>query len=228
MEELYEVPPSALEDTCPAEDVLPKEDSLGGTWMGAITKMGKVFRDVIYNQKEVGDYSCTTHGACTAISAMTGLRLSLSFRKKCWAKQIANGANPKVGDYISNACQVVTKFFNDDPEVETALKTKVVNFNEATIINSIDQGMPLIAGVKYGPKFWKDEQDDGELNNDENLPGSGGHCITVVKYWYTDAWDFMLKYVENYDKHFKYNIITVNFTKKKGFFFPKASIIYME
>lgn len=218
---------SCLPEQTPGDNVMPVEDSLGAS-MGATVKMGKVFRDVIYNQKEVGDYSCTTHGSCTAVSAITGLRLSLSFRAKCWAKQIANGANPRVGDYISNAAKVVCAFFNDDPEVETILDSRAVSVNESSIVNSIDQGYPIIAGVQYGPKFWTDEQDDGELNNDANLPGNGGHCITIVKYWYTDAGDFMIKYIENYNGHFKYNIITVNFSKKSKFFFKDGVQIFIK
>jgi hypothetical protein len=67
---------------------------------------------ITYNQKVVSSYSCTLHGALTALSSLTGYEFTEREREKLWKDALKNGARDDWGWITSKAVDLVRKYWN--------------------------------------------------------------------------------------------------------------------
>lgn len=63
-----------------------------------------------YDQREIGIYTCTIHGAITAMSALTGIRFTEDQRNFLYSEAKKDGFIPGVGWYINKAVDLVRKW----------------------------------------------------------------------------------------------------------------------
>ncbi len=173
----------------------------------------KCFKDIIYNQKEVSNYSCTTHAACGVFSDVTGLKLSEKTRNAIWKKQLDTGADSNIWDTFQNWMKQTIKVLNTIFDEE--YKYYREKLTEESIKSIIDFWSSIMTGYQW--KLRADSQDNWiiDINDHE---GNGGHCIRIVKYFYENN-IFCIKYVDNYQGFYTFNVITYkDFMKNKDFF----------
>lgn len=109
---------------------------------------------------------------------------------------------------------MAAKHFNI--EHGTNVKEKLIKLTVDNIQNELRMGSPISTGIKYGPEYFKDEQDNGKIEGGDPF-GNKGHAITIVKLNTMD--DVIGKFAENYDGVLKFNVIEFDFTKYRKLFF---------
>lgn len=185
----------------------------------------KVFKDIIYNQKEVSAYSCTTHWFFGMVSDITGLSFTKEVRLSAWNLQKKTGAVENEWDTFQNAIKQWTKV------LQTIFWNKFYYYRakltEDNIKSIIDNEKSSIMTGNRG-WLWKDARDDGIINESVVHKEWGGHCVRIIKYFYED-WKFKIKYCDNYlqwteEINWKiqdtnHNIVTVPFDEYKKKFF---------
>ena len=76
----------------------------------------------------------------------------------------------------------------------------MVDLTPSNIIASLKSGSPIATGIKYGPGYFKNEQDDGIIQDIEGTSGNRGHCISIIKANTEDSnLGMQIKFAENYD-----------------------------
>jgi len=178
------------------------------------SKTGKVYKDILYNQKEIWNYTCTTHAACWVFSDITGLKLSKYIIEKIWTMQLKTWAVSNKGDTFINAIRQACKMFNKLFDTTTTFYKK--RLLEEHIKSIIDSWSSVMTWYKW--KLRADAEDNGVIDNNDHS-WNNWHCIRIIKYYYNAKWQFCIKYADNYDWVYDYNIITVeDFNNNKDFF----------
>jgi len=64
------------------------------------------------------------------------------------------------------------------------------------IVTALKSGSDFVFGIKYGSSFFKNEQDDGIIQDTENTSGKNWHLVCGIKANTLD--DNLFKYAEQY------------------------------
>jgi hypothetical protein len=105
----------------------------------------------------------------------------------------------------------------------TNIQMHSVALNVGNIYAALNSGSPINTGIHYGSQYFKNEQDDGTIENTSGTVGNGGHWITIVKLNTTNPNFVQIKYAENYNGVLTYNVIYLqDFVSMRSLFFNGA------
>lgn len=118
----------------------------------------------MYNQLECDAYACTYVGSITAISNLTGKELPLDELKAGFEKFRTGGKfTPGYGalgiDGADAALDTYNSYFG------THIEKVQVPLNEETMYTALNSGSPICTAIRYGKSYFKNEQDDGQIQN---------------------------------------------------------------
>lgn len=174
------------------------------------------FSNIKYNQNLVDDYSCTWQAGCWVISDVTKYAVSLTNRQSVWNKQLLTWAKEWYWDSILNWVKQAVKDFNkDNPELPFTLEYfRIENIKSDALFEVLKQSS-IITG--YRGRLRSDAEDNWIIDNPDH-DWENGHSIRLIKAW-LENWKKKIKYCENYEWVYVYNIITVpDFDNNKDFF----------
>lgn len=183
----------------------------------------KAFQNHMYNQLDVDPYSCTLVSAFTALANAKDKKAPVNIVQEAFKDYVASGKfKAGYGWSLADGAYYATKHFNE--WAGTAVKVELVPFTMQNVIASLKMGFPCVSGIKYGPAYFKNEQDDGIIQSGEWVTGNNGHAIAFVKANTVD--DQLIKFVENYDGVLKFQIIYTDFQKNRDLFFQSMVRFY--
>lgn len=193
-----------------AEDVAPEEvETESEEVAGGIPEVHKKFLDIIYNQLEVDPYACTVVATYGALSNLTGKIVPYQVMRDTLAKMAKDGKFRKgFGASLDDGTAYALADFN--AWAGTSFKRKAFAASFFSIHSALSTS-PVVHGIKYGPQYLADEQDDGEWNLPANqLAGKQGHAVYWCKTNPTDpAKPRQAKFVESYAGKLVRNVIYV-------------------
>ena len=185
----------------------------------------KAFQDIMYNQLLIDNFSCTYVGSLTAISNYVGKELPLEQMKAGFEEYEKSGLfTPWYGgkgiDGAKFACGAFNNYFG------TTISPNTVSLDSDAIFHAISSGSPINAAIQYWPEYFKNEQDDGQVENTTGTIGNKGHWITIVKINTTDPKFIQIKFVENYNGVLKYQIIFIQDFQQLRSLFMNGGVFY--
>lgn len=203
---------------------LPLDIEVAGSGNDTVEKgIFKVFQNIMYNQHQVDHYSCTLVSAFTALSNSKNVVIPLKVMLEAMDDFRKSGKFiPGVGAYLQDGAECALRHFNRHTGNNISLS--VLPFTIQNAINTLKNGFSFTTGIKYGDKYFSDEQDDGVIQMGSGVVGNKGHAISVCKVNTTD--DYLFKYVENYDGELKYQIILADFSKNRELFFNTMVVFH--
>lgn len=112
-----------------------------------------------------------------------------------WNDLVANGKFiPNVGGKASDGTFYALKHFNSYFGMN--VRSITLPFTMQNIVTALKSGSDFVFGIKYGSAFFKNEQDDGIIQDIENSAGKNGHLVCGIKANTLD--DNLFKYAEQY------------------------------
>lgn len=156
---------------------------------------------ILYNQlcpqvySACGAFACALVATVTSASNLTGYQLTDNQLGQLCRDFVATGKfTTGEGSKVVDACPFALEWFNK--ATNQSLKATLVPFDVENLVAALKNGNGAVCGLRTGPKFQVDAQDNGVIDNPGEDMGINGHIITVIKLNTMD--DVLVKTLNSY------------------------------
>jgi len=168
------------------------------------------WNNIFFNQLTVSPWSCFYMANFTALANNYQIDIPQSAILEGWQELVDERKFiPNVWGKMTDGTEKAVKIFNNFAGKN--VRAIYLPFSIENIVTALKSGSNFVFWLKYWPTFFKNEQDDGIIQNIAGTTGGNGHLVCGIKANTTD--DLLFKYAEQYHWEVKKEIILLDIVK---------------